>query len=176
MATFRFRCLNCSQPYNAKPEQAGRRFPCVNCGLKIKTPSPPSIFADYPIAKPAPKPNHAMSLVKCSAKKKRFAILLLKKESIGWVVTKAFKRSDDDSNQKRRIRRVKGKIHIAPDYLGCPYCGIRNLFKCGTCGTLNCCAFVFEMNDGQRVAICGKCNLGGFVGEDLNEIVGASEA
>ena len=52
-------------------------------------------------------------------------------------------------------KTVRGGVTIDKDYPGCPYCGAKNFYTCGSCGCVVC-------YHGEEAVTCPKC---GFHGE-----------
>lgn len=53
-------------------------------------------------------------------------------------------------------KSVHGSIDFDDDYNGCPYCGARNFYICGTCGKIVC-------YKGESFVTCPNCGIGSTV-------------
>lgn len=54
-------------------------------------------------------------------------------------------------------QKLSGEFPISPHYSGCPFCGMKSFFVCGSCGLPNCHDGSTEVN-GEPVSVtCAKC-------------------
>lgn len=92
----------------------------------------------------------------CSKSKEDFGITVDPRNGIytfcwGFKMKKGQSRREDYDTKS-----VHGSIDFDQDYNGCPYCGARNFYICGSCGKIVC-------YEGESFIRCPNCNSSGTV-------------
>ena len=92
-------------------------------------------------------------LAKC-ASDKLYGIRIEKRDN-DWVRTWAFKIKEEMA-EKEGFDKVNftGSFYTDEEYPGCPYCGAKKCFVCGSCGKVNC-------YDGSDKVVCNWCGASG---------------
>ena len=77
-----------------------------------------------------------------------------------WVRTWAFSLQEDMA-QKEGLDKVQltGSFYTDDEYPGCPYCGAKKCFVCGSCGKVSC-------YDGSEKIVCNWCGASGKASAD----------
>lgn len=98
-------------------------------------------------------PEARIALCKCKEGNRPFGIRFEEYEN-EWKATWAFTIKKDGAAERENYSKttLKGKIRLAIEYPGCPYCSARGFIICGDCGGLNC-----NMHDRDEVFTCGWC-------------------
>ena len=97
-------------------------------------------------------------LAKCK-KDQLYGIRIEKREN-DWVRTWAF-RLQEEMAEKEGFDKVQltGSFYTDDDYPGCPYCGTKKCFVCGSCGKVSC-------YDGSDRVVCNWCGAAGRASKD----------
>lgn len=100
------------------------------------------------------KKTASVILAKCNQGKKLYGIRIEKRQD-DWVRTWAFKLQEDMAEKEGFDKTsFSGSFYTDDEYPGCPYCGARKCFICGSCGKVNC-------YDGTDKVRCSWCGAGG---------------
>ena len=104
------------------------------------------------------KKEASVILAKC-ASDKLYGIRIEKRDN-DWVRTWAFKIKEEMA-EKEGFDKVNFTVSFYTDeeYPGCPYCGAKKCFVCGSCGKVNC-------YDGSDKVVCNWCGAGGTATSD----------
>lgn len=101
------------------------------------------------------KKNAVVVMASCHKNKKPFAIRSEKRGSI-WYFTWAFVLTEVAIKSEGFDRtEIRGEINIDPEYPGCPHCGARTFFQCGSCKRIVC------LCGDEKVVKCPVCGNGG---------------
>lgn len=89
-------------------------------------------------------------LAKCRTERQMYGMRV--EETGGdWIRTWAFPIKEELAVQEGFDKvKIDGSFLATEDYPGCPYCGARNFFVCGSCGKLNC-------YNGEKITTCKWC-------------------
>lgn len=111
------------------------------------------------------KKNNVQSLLcKCTRNSKLFSIRIENKEG-SWEMTWAFKIEEKSAKSDKYNKiTIRGSIGAGSSYPGCPYCGTKDLFKCGKCGKLTC------WNGQDAQVTCQHCNVVGKLEGTIQEL------
>ena len=97
-------------------------------------------------------------LAKC--RKDQLYGIRIEKRDHDWVRTWAFSLQEDMA-QKEGFDKVQltGSFYTDDEYPGCPYCGAKKCFVCGSCGKVSC-------YDGSDRVVCSWCGASGRAARD----------
>ena len=97
-------------------------------------------------------------LAKC-ASDKLYGIRIEKRDN-DWVRTWAFKIKEEMA-EKEGFDKINftGSFYTDEEYPGCPYCGAKKCFVCGSCGKVSC-------YDGSDKVVCNWCGASGTAASD----------
>ena len=98
------------------------------------------------------KKEASVILAKC-ASDKLYGIRIEKRDN-DWVRTWAFKIKEDFDKIN-----FTGSFYTDEEYPGCPYCGAKKCFVCGSCGKVSC-------YDGSDKVVCNWCGASGTAASD----------
>lgn len=106
----------------------------------------------------------AISVCKCSQNGKLFGIRF-EKSNPGWEMVWAFPIGEQAAAaEKFDQTQIIGPFYTGKEYPGCPYCGNRNFWCCGSDGRMNC-------YDGySKTATCQWCGRFGELGGSVESI------
>ena len=91
-------------------------------------------------------------IIKCPDSGKTVGVRLEKMNDGDWWRTWAFKISDQQVKYEGYDKtQIQGNLYYTDEYPGCPYCGTKNLVKCGHCGKFLC----WHGNEGVKCPWCG---------------------
>lgn len=94
-------------------------------------------------------------MARCRRSGQTYGIRLEKRQDGVWYCTWAFMLgAKAAANEGYGETLVSGRVDIAPEYPGCPYCEAMGWFSCGKCGKLTC-------NDGESHVTCSWCGSSG---------------
>lgn len=98
-------------------------------------------------------------LAKCVQNKKLYGIRIEKRDN-DWVRTWAFPIKEETA-EKEGFDKINftGSFYTDEEYPGCPYCGTKKCFVCGSCGKISC-------YDGSDKVVCSWCGAGGTATND----------
>ena len=92
----------------------------------------------------------------CSRAKKPYGITVDKIRDGQYKFVWAFKIDQDNAHREGYdSKTVRGGITLDKEYPGCPHCGAKDFYTCGSCGAVVC-------YRGEEAVTCPKC---GFQGE-----------
>ena len=92
-------------------------------------------------------------ICKCTKSKETFGIRV-EKIPQGWAANWAFPISESASKKEGYSdNKVTGVIYTSDEYPGCPYCGSKSFYQCGTCGKLSC--IPSNIETGTNCTHCG---------------------
>jgi hypothetical protein len=106
-------------------------------------------------------PHVVIVLARCSRSRQGFGIRFEEMQQRQWVADWAFALRETTARKEGYDRgEIAGAFAFAAVYPGCPYCGVRGIFKCG-CGKVACW-------DGETRTVgcpwCGiRCELRGHI-------------
>ena len=94
-----------------------------------------------------------------SASDKLYGIRIVKRDN-DWVRTWAFKIKEEMA-EKEGFDKINftGSFYTDEEYPGCPYCGAKKCFVCGSCGKVSC-------YDGSDKVVCNWCGASGTAASD----------
>ncbi len=99
------------------------------------------------------KKEASVILAKCAGDK-LYGIRIEKREN-DWVRTWAFKLNEEMAEKEGFDKtQFTGNFYTDEEYPGCPYCGAKKCFVCGSCGKVSC-------YDGSDRVVCGWCGAKG---------------
>ena len=104
------------------------------------------------------KKEASVILAKC-ASDKLYGIRIEKRDN-DWVRTWAFKIKEEMA-EKEGFDKINftGNFYTDEEYPGCPYCGAKKCFVCGSCGKVSC-------YDGSDKVVCNWCGASGTAASD----------
>lgn len=104
------------------------------------------------------KKEASVILAKC-ASDKLYGIRIEKRDN-DWVRTWAFKIKEEMA-EKEGFDKINftGSFYTNEEYPGCPYCGAKKCFVCGSCGKVSC-------YDGSDKVVCNWCGASGTAASD----------
>ena len=93
----------------------------------------------------------------CSRLNKTYGITVDKIGPSQYKFVWAFKIDQEKAHREGYdAKTVRGGVTIDKDYPGCPYCGAKNFYTCGSCGCVVC-------YHGEEAVTCPKCGFSGTV-------------
>ena len=100
------------------------------------------------------------NVILATCKKDQLYGIRIEKRENDWVRTWAF-RLQEEMAEKEGFDKVQltGSFYTDDDYPGCPYCGAKKCFVCGSCGKVSC-------YDGSDRVVCNWCGAGGRASRD----------
>jgi len=100
-------------------------------------------------------PNVQILVSKCVITKQLYGIRLEEKSKNKWKMNWAFPLSDHTvSAEKYSESTATGTFYFSKKWPGCPHCGNKSWFRCGTCGKIACWDKVSLMS-----ITCPYCNI-----------------
>ena len=84
----------------------------------------------------------------------------IEKRDMDWIRTWAFPLKEDVAKKEQFDKTTfSGTFLTEEEYPGCPYCGARKCFVCGSCGKVSC-------YDGSEKIVCNWCGASGEASAD----------
>ena len=84
-------------------------------------------------------PNVVIVLARCAHNVGLFGMRFEEKAQNQWLTDWAFAIKERAAQREGYDQgQIAGYIGFEPSYPGCPYCGARSIFKCGTCARVVC--------------------------------------
>lgn len=110
-------------------------------------------------------PNVVIVLARCARSAGLFGMRFEEKMKRQWLADWAFAIKERTARREGYDRaQITGYISLAPDYPGCPYCGAKSFFKCGTCEHVVC------WDGDSRKVTCSWCGSTGVLGGSLESL------
>ncbi len=114
--------------------------------------------------------NVVIVLARCSRSRQPFGMRFEEKGRGSWVVDWAFALPEATARKEGYDRNtITGSFALDPKYPGCPGCGCKGWFLCGSCGKVAC------WNGEQRVVTCPWCSASGELSGTVSSLASGSD-